>query len=113
MGTINEFLARIPERTDAKRDWRRMARMGKLVLYNLDGMDFVLVRIEEPNPPGPVLAPTNASSTLDVIKGDVIVRLMRGHRPNVLPRLRQPYDPPVTWREHLRRHQASRFPQGS
>ena len=27
-------------------DWRRMARMGKLVLPNLDGVDFVSVQIE-------------------------------------------------------------------
>jgi transposase len=117
MGATNEFLARIPRRTDGKRDWptelkarivaetlieretvkavakrneltpttvsdwRRMARMGKLVLPNLDGMDFVPVRIEEPNPPVPVLTPTNVSSTLDVIKGDVIVRLDAGTPP--------------------------------
>lgn len=77
MGAINEFMARVPRRSDAKRngppelkarivaetliegetvnavakryelipstvfDWRRMARQGKLVLPNLDGMDFL------------------------------------------------------------------------
>ena len=39
-------------------DWRRMARMGKLVLPNLDGMDFVPVRIEEPRLPTAVQLPT-------------------------------------------------------
>ena len=62
-------------------DWRRMARMGKLVLPNLDGMDFVPVRIEEPKLPAAALTPNVHSGTLDVIKGDVIVRLDAGAPP--------------------------------
>ncbi|MDD9731235.1 transposase [Mameliella sp. AT18] len=53
-------------------DWRRMARQGKLVLPNLDGMDFVPVEIEAPVAQ-PV--PTTSSGTIDVITGDVAVRL--------------------------------------
>ncbi|WP_299969429.1 transposase [uncultured Roseobacter sp.] len=53
-------------------DWRRMARQGKLVLPNLDGMDFVPVEIEAPVAQ-PVL--TTSSGTIDVITGDVVVRL--------------------------------------
>ena len=111
MEATNEFLTRIPRRSDGKRrwplklkarivaetlikgatvnavakryelkpssisDWRRMAREGKLVLPNLDGMDIVPVKIEEPTPPVAVPAPTTNSATLDVIKGDVTVRL--------------------------------------
>ncbi len=55
-------------------DWRRMARQGKLVLPNLDGMDFVHVEIEASVPvaqPSPVIS----SGTIDVIRGDVTVRL--------------------------------------
>ena len=61
-------------------DWRRMARMGKLVLPNLDGMDFVPVRIEEPKLPAAVQLPT-IPGTLDVIKGCVTVRLDAGATP--------------------------------
>ena len=110
MGATSEFLARVPRRSDGKRDWppelkarivaetliegetvnavakryelipstvsdwRRMARQGKLVLPILDGMDFVPVEVETPAPVvQPV--PTASSSMLDVIKGDVTVRL--------------------------------------
>ena len=55
-------------------DWRRMARQGKLVLPNLDGMDFVPVEIEAPAPLAQPL-PVASSSTIDVIRGDIIVRL--------------------------------------
>ena len=112
MGATSEFLARVPRRSDGKRnwppelkaqdvaetlikgetvnavakryelipstvsDWRRMARQGKLVLPNLDGVDFVPVEIEEITP-APVAQPlpVTSSSTIDVIKGDVTVRL--------------------------------------
>ena len=110
MGATSEFLARVPRRTDGKRDWppelkarivaetliegetvkavakryelipstvsdwRRMARQGKLVLPNLDGMGFVPVEIEASVPvaqPSPVIS----SGKIDLIKGDVTVRL--------------------------------------
>lgn len=55
-------------------DWRRLARQGKLVLPNLEGINFVPVEIEAPAPVPQPLAVTS-SSTIDVIKGDVTVRL--------------------------------------
>ena len=55
-------------------DRRRMARQGKLVLPNLEGIDFVPVQIEGPAPLAEAL-PAASASTLDVIKGDVTVRL--------------------------------------
>ncbi|WP_424977606.1 transposase [Leisingera sp. S232] len=55
-------------------DWRRMVRQGKLVLPNLEGMDFVPVEIEAPVPVAQPLV-TTSSSMIDVIKGDVTVRL--------------------------------------
>lgn len=54
-------------------DWRRLARQGKLVLPNLEGMDFVPVEIEAPAPVPQPLAVTSFS-TIDVIKGNVTVR---------------------------------------
>lgn len=104
MGAISEFLASVPRRADGKRnwppelkarivaetvkavarryelipsmvsDWRRMARQGKLVLPNLDGVDFVPVEIAATAPVAEPLLATS-SNTLDVVKGDVTVRL--------------------------------------
>ncbi|MFV1876245.1 transposase [Nioella sp.] len=54
-------------------DWRRMARQGKLVLPNLEGMDFVPVEVETPAPVAPALSVTSPS-TIDMIRGDVTVR---------------------------------------
>ncbi|WP_139792893.1 transposase [Pseudophaeobacter leonis] len=54
-------------------DWRRMARQGKLVLPNLDGMNYVPVKIAA-SAPGAQPQPATSSSPLDVIKGDVPVR---------------------------------------
>ncbi len=47
-------------------DWRRMARQGKLVLPNLDGMDFVPVEIEATAPVAQPLLATS-SNTIDVV----------------------------------------------
>ena len=79
--TVNAVAKRYELIPSTVSDWRRMARMGKLVLPNLDGMDFVPVQIEEPKPPMPVPTPTINLGTLDVIKGDVTVRLDAGTPP--------------------------------
>ncbi len=72
--TVNAIAKRYELIPSTVSDWRRMARQGKLVLPNLEGMDFVPVEIEAP---APVVQPlsTTLSGTLDVIKGDVTVRL--------------------------------------
>ena len=51
-----------------------MARQGKLVLPNLDGMDFVPVAVEASAPLAEPL-PAVSACTIDVIRGDVTVRL--------------------------------------
>ncbi len=72
--TVNAVAKRYELLPSTVSDWRRMARQGKLVLPNLEGMDFVPVEIEAPVPSA--LPPSaTPSSTLDVIKGDVTVRL--------------------------------------
>lgn len=48
-------------------DWRRMARQGKLVLPNLDGMSFVPVEIETPAPVAQPV-PATSSGTIEMIK---------------------------------------------
>lgn len=72
--TVNAVAKRYELIPSTVSDWRRMARQGKLVLPNLEGMDFVPVAVEASAPlvePFPV----TSASTLDVIKGDVTVRL--------------------------------------
>ena len=72
--TVNAVAKRSELIPSTVSDWRRMARQGKLVLPNLDGMDFVPVEIEAPAPVAQPL-PNLVSNTLDVIKADVTVRL--------------------------------------
>lgn len=72
--TVNAVAKRYELIPSMVSDWRRMARQGKLVLPNLDGIDFVPAEMETPAPfAQPV--PATSTGTLDVIKGDVIVRL--------------------------------------
>lgn len=72
--TVNSVAKRYELIPSTVSDWRRMARQGKLVLPNLDGMDFVPVEIETPAPVAQPL-PVTSSGTIDVIKHDVTVRL--------------------------------------
>lgn len=55
-------------------DWRRMAREGKLVLPNLDGVSFVPVTIEEPAVPLPDAVEAEVG-VIDLLKGDLTIRL--------------------------------------
>ena len=72
--TVNAVAKRYELIPSTVSDWRRMARQGKLVLPNLDGVDFVPVEIEAPAPLAHPL-PAASASTIDVIRGDVTVRL--------------------------------------
>jgi transposase len=71
--TVNAVARQYGMRPNHLSEWRRMAREGKLVLPNLDGVSFVPVAIEDP-----VILPDvseDVVGTLDLIKGDVVVRL--------------------------------------
>lgn len=71
--TVNAVARQYGMRPNHLSEWRRMAREGKLVLPNLDGVSFVPVAIEEPVILPDV--PEDVVGTLDLIKGDVVVRL--------------------------------------
>ena len=73
--TVNGVAKRYGLIPSSVSDWRRMARTGKLVLPNLDGMDFVPVQIEDPKALSPVCPSSPSSGTLDVMKGDITIRL--------------------------------------
>ena len=73
--TVNGVAKRYGLIPSSVSDWRRMARTGRLVLPNLDGMEFVPVQIEEPKALNPVCPPSPYSRTLDVMKGDITIRL--------------------------------------
>lgn len=72
--TVNAVAKRYELIPSTVSDWRRMARQGKLVLPNLDGLDFVPIEIEGPAPVAQHL-PAMSTSTIDLVTGDIIVRL--------------------------------------
>ena len=73
--TVNGVAKRYGLIPSSVSDWRRMARMGKLVLPNLDGMDFVPVQIAEPKPLEAVPTPSINLTSVDLFKGGVTIRL--------------------------------------
>lgn len=73
--TVNGVAQRYDLIPSTVSDWRRLGRQGKLALFNLDGLGFVPVVVEEVAVP--VVAPVDAGrlDTLDIVKGDVVIRL--------------------------------------
>lgn len=71
--TVNEVARRYDLRPNHLSAWRRMAKDGKLILPSLGGVDFVLVAIEEPEPPVP--ATLVSPVMLEIAKGDIVIRL--------------------------------------
>lgn len=61
--TVSEVAKRYDLVPSSVSDWRRMARTGKLLLPNLDGMDFVPVQFEDPKALNPVCPPSPSSGT--------------------------------------------------
>ena len=76
--TVNAVARRYGMRPNHLSEWRRMAREGKLVLPNLEGVSFVPVAIEEPIRSLPDLSEVEAQielGVIDVLKGNVTIRL--------------------------------------
>ena len=72
--TVNAVARRHGMRPNHLSEWRRMAREGKLVLPNLDGVTFAPVIVEGPSVLLPDASLTEAG-TLDLLKGEVTIRL--------------------------------------
>jgi len=73
--TVNGVAKRYGLIPSSVSDWRRMARTGKLVLPNLDGMDFVPVLIEDPKPLEAVPTAATYLTCVELVKGEVAIRL--------------------------------------
>ena len=73
--TVNGVAKRYGLIPSSVSDWRRMARTGKLVLPNLDGMDFVPVQIEDPKPLEALPTPATDLASVELVKGEVTIRL--------------------------------------
>ena len=72
--TVNAVARRHGVRANHLSEWRRMAREGKLVLPNLEGITFIPVAVEGPSARLSD-APLVEADTLDLLKGDVTIRL--------------------------------------
>jgi transposase len=73
--TVNGVAKRYGLIPSSVSDWRRMALTGKLVLPNLDGMDFVPVQIGNPKPLEVLPTPPINLSSVELLKGGVTIRL--------------------------------------
>lgn len=74
--TVNGVAKRYGLRPNHLSEWRRQAREGKLVLPNLDEVVFAPLVVAEPEAPPTIAAEApSALETIDLIKGDVTVRL--------------------------------------
>jgi transposase len=70
--TVNSVAQRYGLRPNYLSDWRRQAREGKLVLPNLDGVDFAPVVVTAPVPQ---LSTPPLDQKIELIKGDVTIKL--------------------------------------
>ena len=61
--TVKAFAKRYDVVPSHVSDWRRKAQEGKLVLPNLDGVDFAPVVVAEP------------AQLIELVKGDVMIRV--------------------------------------